>query len=165
MSTVLSRLMSGFIIVSLVFWVCIEMVNLDAVCSAFAATIFPAANFLAGGELILNDAVLRCSLTRFAVIVTKECLAIEISAIYALIVFAYPAYGHIKIAAIICGIALIQLVNMFRVVTLFIIGTLDSEVFGIVHDYLWPLLMLAIVLLYFRRFTLVNEDVRSRNDW
>ena len=79
--------------------------------------------------------------------VIPECGAIEVMAIFASAVLAFPARWKKRILGIIIGIPVLYGVNILRLTCLAIIGAwYDRSVFNFAHEYVWQGIYIVFVL-------------------
>ena len=83
---------------------------------------------------------------KFSMRIVHECTAVEPSGILAIAVLAYPAPFRARIAGVVMGLALLQAINLFRLVTLFLIGEHFSTAFDFVHGDGWQVLFLILAV-------------------
>lgn len=84
----------------------------------------------------------------FAVEIAQGCDAIEVCFLLAAAILAFPVEFRFKWRGLVFGIAMLQILNMVRIVTLFWIGALFPKVFRTSHEVVWPgiLIVLTIVI-------------------
>jgi exosortase H (IPTLxxWG-CTERM-specific) len=89
--------------------------------------------------------------TGFAVNIKRGCDAIEASALFAAAVIAFPASTRKKIPGLLIGIAILALVNLTRIITLFMAGLKNMTLFNLLHDQVWQVIyiIIAVILLIF----------------
>ena len=81
---------------------------------------------------------------RFAVNIRNGCNGLETMLIFAAGVLAFPAPWRARLAGLLLGFLLIQLVNLVRIVSLFYIGLKWPSLFQDWHTVVWQ----AIVVLF-----------------
>ena len=100
------------------------------------ATGVPAA--VAGNEIALSSRILRIDL---------DCTGISLMLIYAALVLAYPLSIKRKLIGLGIGIPAIAVFNQLRLLAVAqLSGVLADDVFYFVHDYLFKVLMVAVVI-------------------
>jgi exosortase/archaeosortase family protein len=88
------------------------------------------------------------SSSHFAIIVSPECAAGEFMVFFCAALLAFPASFHRKMVGIGVGLVSLVLLNVGRIVTLFLVGTWRPKDFVMIHEELWPsLLVLGTILI------------------
>lgn len=91
-----------------------------------------------GNLVILSNRILRIDL---------DCTGISLAAVYLALVVAYPLSARRKLAAIAIGLPVLFVANMARLVAVAALsGPLDERTFMFVHDYLFKVAMIAVVV-------------------
>ncbi len=86
---------------------------------------------------------------RFSVNIKNGCNGVEAMLIFLAAVLAFPAPWKSKLAGLVLGIVAIQLVNLIRVVALYLTGVYFPKVFNASHTVIWQtIVILASVLLW-----------------
>ena len=86
---------------------------------------------------------------RFAVNIKNGCNGVEAMIIYFAAVLAFPAPWKAKLSGLAFGFVAIQLVNLLRVVALFLTGVYLPQLFDSSHTVIWQtVVILAGVLLW-----------------
>jgi len=102
----------------------------------------------------------------FSVSIEPGCNGVEAAIVLAAAMLAFPASWMMKLWGIVIGFAVVQAVNLIRVVTLFFIGKWSLKVFEFAHLYMWQALIMLDVLIVWllwmrmvaRRGTVVTHD-------
>ncbi len=115
---------------------------LRAACLGFNASLASVILNWAGQETLVTggDTV---SSAWFAVTVLPECAAGELMAFFGAAVLAFPARLGCKAAGIAMGLPAIALLNLVRIVSVFLIGASWPGWFPLAHEVLWPALLAA----------------------
>jgi len=101
-----------------------------------------------GGHATRDAAILR-SPGGFAVEMRDGCNAVNVTILLCSAVLAFPASWKMKAAGLLAGAAIIQVVNIFRFITLFYLGQYSMAWFDFAHAYLWEsLIMLDTVVVF-----------------
>jgi exosortase H (IPTLxxWG-CTERM-specific) len=86
---------------------------------------------------------------RFSVNIKNGCNGVEAMLIFASAVLAFPATWASRAKGLVVGLALIQLVNLIRVVALYLTGAYFPKLFDASHTVVWQtVVILAGVLLW-----------------
>lgn len=93
--------------------------------------------------------VLQFQDTGFAVSIEAGCNGVEATIVLIAAVVAFPATWRQRLAAIGLGFLAVQAMNILRIISLFYLGDWDLDIFGWVHLYLWPTLIMLDVLVVF----------------
>jgi exosortase H (IPTLxxWG-CTERM-specific) len=87
--------------------------------------------------------------SRFAVNIRNGCNGIEAMLIFLAAVLAFPAPWRSRLTGLALGILAIQLVNLVRVVALFLTGVYFPKLFDTSHTVIWQtVVILSGVLLW-----------------
>ena len=89
----------------------------------------------------------------FSVNINNGCNGLEASLFLLAAVLAFPATGRDRAIAALFGFALIQGVNLVRVISLYLIGCHQREWFETFHLAIWQTVIFAIAILYFVAWT------------
>lgn len=128
----------GFTLVSL------NQVN-DAVIVPFTAGIARASGAvldLLGQNVTMQGTIIRSP--RFAVNIKNGCNGVEAMLIFLAAVLAFPAPWRSRLAGLALGILAIQIVNLIRVVALFLTGVYFPKLFDTSHTVIWQ----TVVILF-----------------
>lgn len=102
---------------------------------------------LIGQHTTMDGTIIRSS--RFAVNIRNGCNGVEAMLIYFAAVLAFPATWRSRFLGVACGFVAIQLVNLIRVVALFLTGVYLPRLFDSSHTVIWQtLVILSGVLLW-----------------
>ncbi len=85
----------------------------------------------------------------FAVRIENGCNGLETVLLFASAVLAFPAPWKRRLAGLALGFAAIELVNLFRVLTLFWIGAHRPALFSTSHTVLWQSIIVLFGVLLF----------------
>jgi exosortase H (IPTLxxWG-CTERM-specific) len=97
---------------------------------------------LLGQRVALQGTVIRSG--RFAVNIRNGCNGVEAMLIFLAAVLAFPASWRSRLVGLGLGIAAIQLVNLVRVMALFLTGVYFPRIFDASHTVVWQ----SIVILF-----------------
>ncbi|HZF10297.1 MAG TPA: exosortase H [Thermoanaerobaculia bacterium] len=128
----------GFALISL------NWVN-DHVVEPFTAGIARASGVglnLLGQQVSLQGTIIQSH--RFAVNIRNGCNGVEAMLIFLAAVLAFPASWRSRLAGLTIGIVAIQLVNLVRVIALFLTGVYFPKLFDASHTVIWQ----SIVILF-----------------
>jgi exosortase/archaeosortase family protein len=84
---------------------------------------------------------------RFAIAIRRGCDAIEPAWFFCAAVLSFPANPGRKLAGMLLGTAVIFLLNLARIVSLFFIGLRWPALFDLLHLELWPAAFIVVALL------------------
>ncbi len=98
-----------------------------------------------GQHTTLEGTVIRG--TRFAVNIRNGCNGVETMLIFLAAVLAFPATWRARLAGLALGIAGIQVVNLVRVVALFLTGAYLPRLFDTSHTVIWQTLVILFGVL------------------
>jgi exosortase/archaeosortase family protein len=118
-------------------WLTPWMENLAAQVSWWL-DLFGEQHTLSGADIMLSTRTLR---------ITMDCTAAYIMAIYIALIVAYPFTLRLKAAALLIGLPVIYVANLVRLVLIGLVSNHASpKVFTVVHDYLFEVAMVVVVL-------------------
>ena len=100
---------------------------------------------LLGQHTTLQETVIRGA--RFAVNIRNGCNGVETMLIFLAAVLAFPATWRARLAGLALGIAGIQIVNLLRVVALFLTGAYLPRLFDTSHTVVWQTLVILFGVL------------------
>jgi exosortase H (IPTLxxWG-CTERM-specific) len=102
---------------------------------------------LIGQDVTMQGTVIRNA--RFAVNIRNGCNGVEAMLIFLAAVLAFPASWRSRLLGLVLGILAIQVVNLIRVVALFLTGIYFPKLFDASHTVIWQtLVILSGVLLW-----------------
>lgn len=102
---------------------------------------------LLGQQTTMNGTIIRSE--RFAVNIRNGCNGVEAMLIYFAAVLAFPASFKSRLFGVGLGFVAIQLVNLLRVVALFLTGVYFPKLFDSSHTVIWQtVVILSGVLLW-----------------
>ena len=102
---------------------------------------------LLGQDTKMNGTIIRSE--RFAVNIRNGCNGVEAMLIYFAAVLAFPASWKSRLLGVALGFVAIQLVNLVRVVALFLTGVYFPRLFDSSHTVIWQtVVILSGVLLW-----------------
>jgi exosortase H (IPTLxxWG-CTERM-specific) len=85
------------------------------------------------------------TVTGFAVEIKNNCNAVYEIGLYAAAIWAYPASLTERLIGSLSGALVLYVVNLLRILTLFLVGLLRPEWFEVTHLYAWQVLFLVVV--------------------
>jgi exosortase H (IPTLxxWG-CTERM-specific) len=102
---------------------------------------------LLGQQVTMSGTVIRSP--RFAVNIENGCNGVETMLIFLSAVLAFPAPWRSRLLGVVIGMVAIQLVNLVRVVALFLTGAYLPDLFNASHTVVWQtVVILCGVLLW-----------------
>ena len=108
---------------------------------------------LAGGVLSLFEPGVSVSGTqivgRTALQIVKNCDALEINALFASAILAFPGPWRRRSIALVSGIAVLVVANVTRICSLYYLNLYSTSAFEFFHLELWPLVLVVITALNF----------------
>ena len=118
---------------------------------------------ICGGHATREGAILR-SPDGFAVEMVDGCNAVTVTILLCSAVFAFPASWRMKVLGILGGATIIQIVNLFRFISLFYLGQYSMPWFDFAHAYLWESLIVldtTVVFWYWATHVLEGASVSN----
>ena len=95
-----------------------------------------------GGTCLRQAAVLSNPSRRFSMEIRDGCNGINVVVLLWSAMIAYPATLRWRLIGVTVGLAAIQLLNLFRLISLFYLGQYSNQIFEFAHLYLWELLII-----------------------
>lgn len=86
--------------------------------------------------------------SNFAVEVIAGCTGQFTMMILAAMILAFPSRWKTKLLGMVAGIALIFVLNLFRLVTLFLIGNHYPQLFEEAHLFVWQTITICVALIF-----------------
>jgi exosortase H (IPTLxxWG-CTERM-specific) len=83
---------------------------------------------------------------RFAISVRRGCDAVEPSWFFCAALLAFPAPSTRKFWGIVAGVAVLQVMNLARIVSLYFIGFKYPGAFGPIHLEVWPVVFILVAI-------------------
>lgn len=83
----------------------------------------------------------------FTMGVVRGCDGLEAIAMFSFAVIASPLAFRSKVIGLVLGTILLSVINILRVVTIFLVGAWRPRLFGVVHEDLWQAAMILIAVL------------------
>jgi len=114
-----------------------KVVSVNAKVSSWILNIF-------GMQTIASDAVL--SSKAFSVSIARGCDAIEAMALFAAALLSFPAKWRPKLIGFFAGIALLFILNLGRIISLFLTGIYFPKAFEIMHVEVWQVLFILFAI-------------------
>lgn len=82
----------------------------------------------------------------FAIAVAQGCDAIQVCSLLAAAVLAFPVAWKARFRGLVIGVALLQALNILRIVTLYWIGVFFPDVFEYAHEVIWPGTLIVVTV-------------------
>jgi len=98
-----------------------------------------------GQHVSQNGTILRSA--KFAVNIRNGCNGVEAMLIFLAAVLAFPASWKSRAAGLVLGILAIQIVNLIRVVALFLTGVYFPRIFDTSHTVIWQTIVILVGVL------------------
>jgi len=102
-----------------------------------------------GGKCLQHGAILSSSSGGFAMEVRDGCNGVNVVILLWAAILAYPSNIKWKLIGLGGGLAAIQLVNLFRLISLFYLGQYSPSMFEFAHLYLWETLIIIDAMVVF----------------
>jgi exosortase H (IPTLxxWG-CTERM-specific) len=88
----------------------------------------------------------------FSVSILNGCNGVEATMFLIAAIFAFPAAWPLRAWGLAIGLALVQLLNLLRIVTLFLLGRYQPQAFEFFHLAVWQTLIAAATIFFFFRW-------------
>ena len=86
---------------------------------------------------------------RFSLQIVRNCDAIEVNILFVSAILAFPAPWRRRAFALLAGLAVLVVVNIGRICVLYYVGVYRPSWFGVAHEEVLPLVLIAITALSF----------------
>jgi len=107
-------------------------------------------NIFGEDTYVINDHI---GSKEFSMSLRKGCDALAPIILYSTAILAFPVKFSTKWKSIFIGIALLSILNVIRIATLYIIGSYASEtIFDLMHETVWPVFFIIFTLFLFLRW-------------
>jgi exosortase/archaeosortase family protein len=90
---------------------------------------------------------------KVSLVIAKNCDAMDINIVFAAAVLAFPARWKARLAGIAIGTGVLGVINVIRIATLYGVDARWPNLFEVVHAEVWPLLLVAIAVVMFLRWS------------
>ncbi len=91
--------------------------------------------------------------SRFAVDIKNGCNGIEAVVFLCAAIFAFDASIRARLAGVLAGVLAIQILNVVRIVTLFLLGIYRRDLFEVFHLAIWQSLIFGAAVFIFLYWT------------
>jgi exosortase/archaeosortase family protein len=124
---------------------------------------------LAGGALglferglIIDDTLIQ---GRFALQIVRNCDAADVNILFVSALCAFPAKVRFKAPLVLAGVAALVAANVLRICSLYYVGVYAPARFKVVHEEVWPLLLVmwtvGVFVLCVRRLELQGQRIAT----
>ncbi len=145
------RFLIGFIVLIVVFYmfwgtqwfhnsIVKQVVTVNTAIASFILNIF-GMDTIAQGSKIIGD--------QFTVNVKTGCDGLEGMAIFGSAVLAFPTMLSKKFKGLFAGIAFLFLLNLARIIQLYLTGIYYPDLFEILHQNIWQIIFIIIAIVLF----------------
>jgi exosortase/archaeosortase family protein len=108
---------------------------------------------LAGGALALVERGVVVDGTyiqgRFAMQIVRNCDAADVNILFVSALLAFPGAWQAKVWLLIGGVGALVAANVLRICSLYYVGVFAPERFKVVHEEVWPLLLVVFTVVVF----------------
>jgi exosortase H (IPTLxxWG-CTERM-specific) len=113
-----------------------------------------------GEQVTVHGTEIRSS--RFAVAIENGCNGVETALLFGAAVLAFPAPWKRRLLGLLLGFVAIQIINLVRVVSLFLVGVHWPALFGTSHTILWQSIVVLCGVLLFLLWAAREARARQR---
>ncbi len=106
-------------------------------------------NLLGQGTYVLSDVEIASKSSPFAIAIRRGCDAVEPTWLLCAAIVAFPGSWKRKLVGMAVGIVALQLLNLVRIVTLYIIGMHFNSLFESMHLEIWPAVFILVAIALF----------------
>lgn len=104
----------------------------------------------AGAVIRLTDPVVRVAgaqiVGRTSLVIAKNCDAMDVNLLLVAAIVAFPAAWSRRLVGIAGGVALLSVVNVLRIVSLYHLNARSPAAFEFMHGEVWPFAMVALAV-------------------
>ena len=107
-------------------------------------------------KLIGQPVTVTCSMiasNRFAVNINNGCNGVEAMLILLASIVAFPASNRQRAAGLALGALAVQLLNLVRIMTLYLLGAYQPRLFDVAHTAVWQIVIIAAAILFFLQWS------------
>ena len=90
---------------------------------------------------------------RFAVNINNGCNGVEAMLILLASIVAFPASNRQRAAGLALGALAVQLLNLVRIMTLYLLGAYQPRLFDVAHTAVWQIVIIAAAILFFLQWS------------
>lgn len=98
-------------------------------------------------SVVVDGTVIRSS--RFAVNINNGCNGVEAMLILLASIVAFPASLRARAAGLALGAIAVQVLNMIRIVTLYLLGAYYPRLFDAFHTAVWQIIIILSAIVFF----------------
>ena len=102
-----------------------------------------------GGTCLQHAAILSNPAKGFTMEVRDGCNGVNVVILLWAAILAYPSNWKWKLTGLGAGLAAIQILNLFRLISLFYLGQYSPSIFEFAHLYLWETLIIIDAMVVF----------------
>jgi len=107
----------------------------------------------AGAVIHLTDPTVQIAgpriIGRTSLVIAKNCDAMDVNLLLVAAIVAFPAAWRRRLVGIGAGVAVLSLVNVLRIVSLYHLNARSSATFELMHGEVWPFVMVALAVAAF----------------
>ncbi|MEY4255154.1 MAG: hypothetical protein RLZZ141_381 [Pseudomonadota bacterium] len=104
---------------------------------------------LFGASVVASGAVLAFAHASGAVLVSSGCNGVEVCILFAAALAPFPAPIAARVVGVVVGVAVIQLLNLVRIISLLVLARYAQNLFDFFHLFFWDaFIMLDAVVLF-----------------
>jgi exosortase H (IPTLxxWG-CTERM-specific) len=96
----------------------------------------------------------------FSIVIKRGCDAIEPTALFVSAILAFPSTLSRKIVGIVAGSLLLAVLNLIRIVSLFLVGSYLPSFFEVMHADVWQGIFIFIAILLWIFWLICTEESR-----
>lgn len=104
---------------------------------------------LLGQGTHVSDVTIASSTSSFAIAIRRGCDAVEPTWLLCAAILAFPGPWKRKLAGMLAGIVVLQVLNLVRIVTLYLIGNRFPSMFASMHLEVWPAVFILVAITLF----------------
>ncbi|MEI7660565.1 MAG: exosortase H [Bacteroidota bacterium] len=138
----------GFAVLMILFYLCWlsdffqtgiqpHIVSVNARISSFILNIF-------GMKTTVTKEVIAS--TFFSISIARGCDGMEAMALFATAILAFPSAWKFKIMGVLAGVALLFMLNIVRIISLFYIGLKYPKIFEFMHVEVWQAIFIIVAI-------------------
>ncbi len=104
---------------------------------------------LLGQGTHVNDVTIASTSANFAIAIRRGCDAVEPTWLLCAAILAFPGPWKRKLAGMLAGIVVLQVLNLVRIVSLFLVGSRYPSLFSPMHLEVWPAFFILVAIALF----------------
>jgi exosortase/archaeosortase family protein len=134
---------------------------IEKFCEGLALISGHAIQLIDNNIILESPNILRHKSSSFAIAVSSECSGLSAIVLLGATILVFPTSRQNKLIGIFAGFILIEIVNIFRLISLVYAGGLLPDYFDTIHHHVFPLLLHFIALFLFGSWLILKDKINA----